>query len=281
MDIAIDAAVVCTDGRAGSVRTVVVDPVDEALTHLVVESDRWPHEQRLVSATWVTSSTRQRVKLGCSLDEVATLPLFEEHRFLRASAAAVPYATAWAWPFVLPAGQDRLVPVVEEHLPRGEVGVHRGARVVAADGQDVGRIEAFVVAPADGGITHLWVRTGHLGRRHEVAVPVDAIRHLGADDVELRLSSHDVEALPVFAVGPAPPATEDRDAAPESGELDADARRLANQAEPMLRAQGFTVEQIRRWAEVYVATEGPGDIDELLAWLDDRRHHGTGQRPVE
>jgi hypothetical protein len=57
------------------------------------------------------------------------------------------------------------------------------------------------------------------------------------------------------------------DAAHEEG-----ARILADEASARLAASGFTDEQIRRWAEVFVATEGSGDPEEFIAWIVEQEH---------
>jgi len=38
---------------------------------------------------------------------------------------------------------------------------------------------------------------------------------------------------------------------------------------PMFTA-GFTDEQIREWAETYIATEGSGSVDGLVAWIAEK-----------
>jgi hypothetical protein len=55
---------------------------------------------------------------------------------------------------------------------------------------------------------------------------------------------------------------EEADPAHEEG-----ARELADQATERLRARGFDDEQIRRWSESYIAQEGSGDVDGLIAWV--------------
>ena len=45
------------------------------------------------------------------------------------------------------------------------------------------------------------------------------------------------------------------------------ARVLADQARERLRDRGFTDEQIREWAETYIAEEASGDVDGLVAWI--------------
>jgi hypothetical protein len=48
------------------------------------------------------------------------------------------------------------------------------------------------------------------------------------------------------------------------------ARVLADQARERLKGRGFTDEQIREWAETYIATEGSGSVNGLLAWIADK-----------
>ena len=45
------------------------------------------------------------------------------------------------------------------------------------------------------------------------------------------------------------------------------ARVLADEARERLRDKGFTDEQIREWAETYIAEEGSGTVDGLVAWI--------------
>jgi len=48
------------------------------------------------------------------------------------------------------------------------------------------------------------------------------------------------------------------------------ARELADEAAARLRAYGFDDDEIRRWAETYLAQEGSGDVDGLVAWIAER-----------
>lgn len=53
------------------------------------------------------------------------------------------------------------------------------------------------------------------------------------------------------------------------------ARILADEAREKLSARGFTDEQIREWAETYIAQEGSGDVDAFVAWIA-TQEHGNG-----
>ena len=52
------------------------------------------------------------------------------------------------------------------------------------------------------------------------------------------------------------------------------ARILADEARGRLRDKGFTDEQIREWAETYIADEGSGSVDAFVAWIANREREG-------
>lgn len=52
------------------------------------------------------------------------------------------------------------------------------------------------------------------------------------------------------------------------------ARLLADQASDRLQAQGFTDDEIRRWAEAYAREEGSGDVNRFIAWIARQEHTG-------
>jgi hypothetical protein len=45
------------------------------------------------------------------------------------------------------------------------------------------------------------------------------------------------------------------------------ARILADEARERLKDKGFTDQQIREWAETYIAREGSGNVDSFIAWI--------------
>lgn len=57
---------------------------------------------------------------------------------------------------------------------------------------------------------------------------------------------------------------------PDLAQIEA-ARLLANDARQQLRARGFSDEQIRHWAETFVAEEGgTADLPDFLDWIESR-----------
>lgn len=72
---------------------------------------------------------------------------------------------------------------------------------------------------------------------------------------------------------PEPGSPEDYDVeseTPDLAQIEA-ARLLANDARQQLQARGFSDEQIREWAETYVAEEGgTADLPDFFNWIDSR-----------
>ena len=50
------------------------------------------------------------------------------------------------------------------------------------------------------------------------------------------------------------------------------ARILADEARDRLSDRGFTDQEIREWAETYIAQEGSGSVDGLIEWIAQQEH---------
>jgi hypothetical protein len=53
------------------------------------------------------------------------------------------------------------------------------------------------------------------------------------------------------------------------------ARILADEARERLKDRGFTDQQIREWAETYIAEHGSGSVDGLIAWIAEQERSGS------
>jgi hypothetical protein len=92
----------------------------------------------------------------------------------RRSVVPFPAAASRSLPAVAsPAiGFGYQTPTVLSHaVPLGETDVERHESVHAVDGE-IGRVEGFVVDPADNRVTHVLLQEGHMWSRKEVAIPV-------------------------------------------------------------------------------------------------------------
>ncbi len=197
----------CTDGVCGEVSRVVVDPVGETVTHLVVEPKGREGLARLVPLDLVDTSSGE-VRLRCSLADFGRLDPAEETQFVPGSAGYAAYGPEQVatWPYYglnpvagTPGGVDLGVAgfsptVTYDRIPLGEVEVRRGDRVEATDGS-IGRIQGLVVDPVDHQVTHVLLQEGHLWGRKEVAIPIKAVSRVG-DTIRLSISKHEVQDLP-------------------------------------------------------------------------------------
>ena len=197
----------CTDGVCGEVVRVVVDPVAEAVTHLVVEPKGRDGLARLVPVDLVEDGTPE-LRLGCTLAAFDQLDPAEETQFVPGSVGYAAYGPQQvvSWPYYglspaagMPGGVDLGVAgfspsVTYDRVPLGEVEVRRGDPVEATDGR-IGHVQGLVVDPGDHKVTHVLLQEGHLWGRKEVAIPISAVSRV-ADTIRLTISKHEVQDLP-------------------------------------------------------------------------------------
>jgi sporulation protein YlmC with PRC-barrel domain len=195
----------CTDGPCGTVIRVVVNPVQEVVTHLVVEP---PHREglgRLVPLDLVEVDAESGdVGLRCSLEEFGKLTFAEETEFLPGSGvyAGYPASQVFALPYYGLGVGNITPPIVTDTLPAGEVGIRRGQQVHATDG-GIGRVQGLVVDRTTLHVTHVLLQEGHLWGRKEVAIPISAVKEIDdalLDGIQITLTKQEVEDLPAVDV---------------------------------------------------------------------------------
>jgi sporulation protein YlmC with PRC-barrel domain len=206
MEIPLQAQVECTDGVCGRSVYMLINPVFNEVTHLVVREDSSSTEY-VVPVDVVSETVADTIQLRCSKAELEEMEPFVKTEFVEEK---VPYkdfkygggvygvGSYYYAPYVVP---DRTVHVPVEHrqIPPGELAVRRGTRIEATDGY-VGHVDEFVVNPESGHITHLVMREGHLWGQKEVIIPLSAMGEAREDTVFLKLDKHQIQSLPTFPV---------------------------------------------------------------------------------
>jgi sporulation protein YlmC with PRC-barrel domain len=209
----IGAEVDASDGRCGQLTGVIVDPVAQKLTHLIVKPRHHHGFGRLVPVELVESDSGA-LRLTCTEAEFLGLDEAEEVHFTPASDEArnYPGGATYAWPYYElggvggfgarglgdignPPGPD---PEVTDRVPSGDVEVRRGDQVHASDGW-VGSVKGLVVDPADNHVTHLLLDEGHLWGRKEVAVPIGKTARIG-DEIRVEMTKEAIKDLPPVSV---------------------------------------------------------------------------------
>lgn len=175
-ELRVGAAVRGTDGELGTVDSLVIDPVRAVVTDLVVRSG--PEAVRaLVPMGSVRSSTPDEVVVDLDRAGLAACEPFDEPGYhapdieWQSAELAFEPGAYYLQPFASPL--EGWVLEDHERIPLGEVTVRRGDIVVSSDGTEVGHVDELLVDPADGGVTHVVLREGHLlTRDDDVVVPV-------------------------------------------------------------------------------------------------------------
>ena len=205
----IGAQAFCTDGPCGEVTRVVVDPVAQGVTHLVVEPSHREGLGRLVPLSLVDAS-QEEIHLACTLAEFAALDSAEETLFVPGTAGYEAYGSqqVLSWPYYglgagdLSYGGMGAVPpsvtVTQDTVPVGEVTVRRGESVLATDGE-IGKVQGLVIDRATRHVTHVLLQEGHLWGRKEVAIPISAVASTETG-IQLRIAKQDVQDPPAVDI---------------------------------------------------------------------------------
>ena len=207
MEIPLQAQVECTDGICGHSIYVLIDPLVEQVTHLVVKEDFSPNTEYIVPVDVISTTIADTIQLRCSKAELEKMDPFVQTEYIAEklpdrdfvyAGGAYEMGSYYYMPYVTPEITVQ-VPVERRQIPLGELAVRRGTRVEATDGY-VGKIDEFVANPKNGHITHLVMRKGHLWGKKDVIIPVSAMGETREDTVFLKLDKHQIESLPTFPV---------------------------------------------------------------------------------
>lgn len=199
----------CTDGYCGVVRRTILDPAAQRVTHLVIEPGHHHSEGRLVPAE-LAEEVGGEIRLRCTLDEFGRFDPAEEIDLVDSEYGGG-YGQAEAVQgygdmggmgvggsvsgMGIGMGLGHRTPILVSHaIPVGETEVERHESVHAVDGE-IGRVEGFMVDPADDKVTHVLLQEGHLWGRKQVAIPVSAIASVDAG-IRLNITKQQVADLP-------------------------------------------------------------------------------------
>ena len=208
MEIPLNAQVECTDGVCGRSVYVLINPVIDRVTHLVVKEDLAPNTEYIVPVDFVAETIADKIQLHCSKVELEKMDPFIKTTVIEDKAPNRDFGymggiygmgSNYFMPYVT--SESTIYDSVENRqIPPGELAVRRGTRVEATDGY-VGKVDEFVVNPENGHITHLVMREGHLWGQKDVIIPLSAMgdtREAREDTVFLKLDKHQIESLPTF-----------------------------------------------------------------------------------
>jgi sporulation protein YlmC with PRC-barrel domain len=200
MDIPLGVDVSCGTQVCGRSTYLVINPVNDRVTHLVVAEKDFPHAERLVPVDYIVESSPTSIRLRCTPRELVEMDSFIETEYIKDNEVEVglPYEGPYLlWPY----GMYGAMPIrlEYEHIPAGEIVIHRGSQVKATDG-NIGKVDEFLINPENGRISHLVMREGHLWGNKDVNIPVSEIEKFDDEVVYLKLDKKAVAKLPAIPV---------------------------------------------------------------------------------
>jgi hypothetical protein len=186
----------CSDGPAGALSDVVIDPAELRVTHVVVEAANGA--ARMVPAELLVSGQAAGgdVVLSCSVEDVLN----------RGTIRSFSYVGAGAFP----QNDDRsdvgvedmqVVPgfgaaefgdfwgnyaVTYDRIPPGSAELRRDSVAVSAEGDEIGKVAGFLVAGTR--LTHVVLHQTRLSDTGTATIPIKSVTALETDHITLSLT---------------------------------------------------------------------------------------------
>jgi uncharacterized protein YrrD len=206
------------DGQTvGSIDRVVINPHTNQVSHVVVRQGVLFTEDKVVPTALIDMATADEVRLRPGVSDLDELPRFEETYYIpsnEATAGDYPAGTArpgyarplywyppvgatWSGYYAGDYGYATppYVAFTKQNIPEGTVGLKEGAKVISAEGEQVGHVERVFTDSEMHRATHLLVAEGWLFKEKRF-IPVDWIRSVTEDDIDLSVSARVLERLP-------------------------------------------------------------------------------------
>jgi uncharacterized protein YrrD len=201
------ATILTANGKqVGSLERVVVNPSTCVLTDIVVRTGTLlKQEEKVVPIELVAETNTSQIVLREEAGELKAFPPFEEERLVsengrtRGSSSPADDARIFVgYPSVgtpvVSASNKPIVTRIEQNIPEGTVAMKEGAKVITAEGKNVGSVERVLADSSVDQITHLLVSRG-LFTKEAKLIPIHWVMTMGEDKVHLRVSKDSVEDL--------------------------------------------------------------------------------------
>ena len=202
------ATILSANGKQlGSLERVVVNPSTRVLTDIVVRTGALLNqEEKVVPIELIAETNRSQIVLREEAGELKAFPLFEEQRIVSEKGNITPSSSGESSPSLIvgyaalgtPVAQvpseKRIVTHVEQNIPDGTVAMKEGAKVITAEGKNIGSVERVLVDPTLDQVTDLLVSRG-LFTKEAKLVPIHWVMSMGEDKVHLRVNRESVDGL--------------------------------------------------------------------------------------
>lgn len=192
--------------KIGELKSVIVDPSTDEVSHLVVSKGFLLSKDKLVPISLAASGNEDRIKLHDFEGTIEDLQDYKETHFIPVDNYIDHRVTGEIIPMIFYsplsvsrsyATQLTSVPVIKKKLPPEKESLKKGMDVVALDGEDVGSVKELILHPTTDRLTHLLVSEGLIFKR-EFLIPVEWIREVEKSHIHLYVDSKVIGKLPEY-----------------------------------------------------------------------------------
>lgn len=187
MEIPMNAQLKGADGEAGQAVGALIAEATRTVTHLVVHLGDDGPLRRLLPLNTVIETTPDSVLTRLTKQEVDTLSPLDD-------VELVPSVE----PMDLATGMMAERPIAVEEAPKNTLVIDKRMSVEASDGR-AGSVDAILVDPVSGALTHIILREGHFWAQRDVTIPAGNISAIRSDAIALNLNKQEIGRLPTLA----------------------------------------------------------------------------------
>lgn len=210
LQIDYDADVKTADNdTVGQVDHVVIDPVNNTVTHVVVRKGFLFQEDRIIPVEAFDYSRGGQLWLRQDISDIKQFPKFEQTHYIAPDQEPVdavkPGGHAMPLFYYPPAGtpwfdeptfpEDPVALGKEMNAPGGTITLEEGTTVKSSDGEVVGDVEQIFTSGKD--ITHVVLSKG-LFFKEKKLVPIRWIKVMGEDEIRLAVDNETVQSAPPY-----------------------------------------------------------------------------------
>lgn len=194
MELVINARVMCTNGESGHLHGIILNPINDEATHLIVNYQQTDY---LVPINDVIRDTPEQINLDLSRKQLQNQTRFIETEYIRSPVERIEYAPLTA--YYIPLVTMETITIKHEQIPEGELAIKRGMKIFAKTEQ-VGHVDELIVDPTDHHVTHIVLREGHLWGENDIVIGVSHIKEIDRDGIYLKTTKDQIAELPAVPV---------------------------------------------------------------------------------
>jgi sporulation protein YlmC with PRC-barrel domain len=203
-----NAKIVDIQGKAiGHLSRVVLKPDDKKVTDIVIQTGSMLNKQeKVVPVELVDRTSKDQIVLRGVAKNLGDLSSFEEEHLVETDkrgieppisnefTTATIYGYALAAPIPPEEAEDKYVTEKEQNIPEGAIAMKEGAKIISAEGEQVGNLERVLAEAPTEKVTHLLISSGIVTKEKKL-IPITWVKVFDEDEVQLRVTKKSVEEL--------------------------------------------------------------------------------------